>query len=268
MSDDSLNLVRLAFDRRALMRLRTLRGRPFDESYMVHAGLAALFAESDQPTQIPLLSFAADDTYGRDEDPVLFLLAYSELDEAALSARMRPEHRALVRQIASRPMPVLEPGTRAELRLRACPVRRVTRDRDGAPATNARGKRRSREVDVYLASRFPTWTDEPPGGADSPFERSAREWQDRESVYAAWLAGELERFGPAARIDEVRMERFRRARLYRKHSHPRNLPTRPDVTLTGAIEVVDTTAFTQLLRRGVGRHRAFGFGMLRIRPAR
>ena len=40
----------------------------------------------------------------------------------------------------------------------------------------------------------------------------------------------------------------------------------PDATLQGTLAVVDSGAFQALLARGVGRHRAFGFGMLLLRP--
>ena len=40
----------------------------------------------------------------------------------------------------------------------------------------------------------------------------------------------------------------------------------PDVVMQGRLRVSDPQAFAQLLARGVGRHRAFGFGMLLLRP--
>jgi len=40
----------------------------------------------------------------------------------------------------------------------------------------------------------------------------------------------------------------------------------PDVTFTGTLEVTDSAAFSALLARGLGRHRAFGFGMLLLAP--
>ena len=43
---------------------------------------------------------------------------------------------------------------------------------------------------------------------------------------------------------------------------------RPDALFTGEITVADPEAFCRLLARGVGRHRAFGFGMLLLRPPR
>jgi CRISPR system Cascade subunit CasE len=36
--------------------------------------------------------------------------------------------------------------------------------------------------------------------------------------------------------------------------------------LRGELTVADPDAFSALLARGVGRHRAFGYGMLLLRP--
>jgi len=36
---------------------------------------------------------------------------------------------------------------------------------------------------------------------------------------------------------------------------------------TGVLQVRDSAAFAALLARGIGRHRAFGFGMLLLKPA-
>ncbi|GHE81823.1 hypothetical protein GCM10019059_44550 [Camelimonas fluminis] len=40
----------------------------------------------------------------------------------------------------------------------------------------------------------------------------------------------------------------------------------PDATFHGSLVVTDPEAFTILLARGVGRHRAYGYGMLLLRP--
>ena len=42
---------------------------------------------------------------------------------------------------------------------------------------------------------------------------------------------------------------------------------RPDVTLTGTLQVTDSSAFVDLLRSGLGRHKSFGYGMLKVRRA-
>ncbi|MEE8524028.1 MAG: type I-E CRISPR-associated protein Cas6/Cse3/CasE [Thermoanaerobaculia bacterium] len=52
----------------------------------------------------------------------------------------------------------------------------------------------------------------------------------------------------------------------RRRQTPGAVPERPDALLTGTLEVTDPDAFATLLARGVGRHRAFGFGMLLLRP--
>ncbi len=41
----------------------------------------------------------------------------------------------------------------------------------------------------------------------------------------------------------------------------------PDAVFTGLLQVRDSAAFAALLARGIGRHRAFGFGMLLLKPA-
>ncbi len=42
----------------------------------------------------------------------------------------------------------------------------------------------------------------------------------------------------------------------------------PDVIFTGQLQVEHSEAFARLLARGIGRHRAFGFGMLLLKPAK
>ena len=42
---------------------------------------------------------------------------------------------------------------------------------------------------------------------------------------------------------------------------------RPEVVLGGRFTITDPDTFTALLTRGIGRHRAFGFGMILLKPA-
>jgi CRISPR system Cascade subunit CasE len=42
----------------------------------------------------------------------------------------------------------------------------------------------------------------------------------------------------------------------------------PDAMLAGQLRVTNSQAFAQLLANGLGRHRAFGFGLLMLRPVR
>jgi CRISPR system Cascade subunit CasE len=69
------------------------------------------------------------------------------------------------------------------------------------------------------------------------------------------------------------LKAFRLARVSRRtkadEEGPRSLhhAMGPDATFTGLLAVGNPEAFAGLLARGIGRHRAFGFGMLLLRSA-
>ena len=267
-----LHLVRLAMDRRALAR--TVRHGAWDEGYLLHAGLSAAFAASPEAKpEIPLDSFCLDDTFGRGSDEgTLFVLGYSRCHEGELRDALGPRGEELVLELATRSMPAFAAGTELRFRARVCPVTRTKRAGRAEPRRDGKGRARSREVDAWLAARFEEWTEQPPR-FEEPFARSAWEWTDRERVYGEWLArelqagGEREKDGPpaASLVDgSLHLESFRRARMHRRGG---GRIERPDALLVGSLKVEDPGAFTALLARGLGRHRAFGFGMLRVGSA-
>lgn len=107
---------------------------------------------------------------------------------------------------------------------------------------------------------------------------------DRGTVYGRWLVEQLsvrtgggaltEPWQGAVEVIDTRMERFRLLDVMRQ-TQPKQAETPqrqrravggPDAVLAGRLRVVDAQAFSALLARGVGRHRAFGFGMLMLRP--
>ena len=97
---------------------------------------------------------------------------------------------------------------------------------------------------------------------------------DRGEVYAQWLRDVLARQGGAELMD-ARMTRYQQLGVTRKSQkgsaddvrHSR-LVGGPDAVLAGQLRVSNSQAFAQLLANGLGRHRAFGFGLLLLRPAR
>jgi CRISPR system Cascade subunit CasE len=93
------------------------------------------------------------------------------------------------------------------------------------------------------------------------FSQEAR--LDREAVYSRWLDGQLRR-GGASRLEHAELVEFRREGM-RRGGGPRL--ERPNAVLEGVLAIEGPHAFRALLARGVGRHRAFGFGMLLLRPA-
>lgn len=282
---DSLHLVRLVLDRAAALRVAARhRKSAHDEGSVLHAALAQLFATSDEHAVVPMQPFAVDDL-ARERDSAsgrhdrIPLLAYSALDEAALSARLGPARRELLRELATKDVGAIPVGAGLQFRVRIQPTVRTKRPDPDDPQTrrDKRSKTKAREVDAWLAERLKDWKDEKPSESIDVFD-------DRERVYADWLARELigprpstgER-GSAVRAAELvptedigtgatriaRMVELRREPISRGGARSE----RPNVVLEGTLRVTDEAAFRALLARGVGRHRAFGFGMLLLRRA-
>jgi CRISPR system Cascade subunit CasE len=117
--------------------------------------------------------------------------------------------------------------------------------------TDKEGDRsRSREVDAFLVSP---------------------EASNRGEVYAEWLQQRMAEGG--AEVECAHLKAFRLSRVMRrgkpnKHgSRALRQQSGPDATFIGLLAVRDPEAFARVLGRGIGRHRAFGFGMLLLRPA-
>ncbi len=95
----------------------------------------------------------------------------------------------------------------------------------------------------------------------------------RAVIYSDWLAKQFAVDG-AAQIIYTQMDEFRLTRVLRKAGTGENgkrkthAGTGPDAVFKGQLQVGNPVAFGRLLARGVGRHRAFGFGMLLLKPAR
>ncbi len=97
---------------------------------------------------------------------------------------------------------------------------------------------------------------------------------DRGEVYVQWLRNLLTRQGGAELVD-ARMIRYQQLGVTRKSQkgnvgdvrHSR-LVNGPDAVLAGQLRVTNSQAFAELLSNGLGRHRAFGFGLLLLRPGR
>jgi CRISPR system Cascade subunit CasE len=125
--------------------------------------------------------------------------------------------------------------------VRACPV--------------VRGKQGER--DAFLA-QLPAGDEPTPNG--------------RAEVYREWLRSKLDGI---ARLDDeaFNLKAFRLVSTWRQSraAGERNRSgrriMRPDAVLSGRLIVQEPDAFSSMLHKGIGRHRAFGFGMLLLRPA-
>ena len=93
----------------------------------------------------------------------------------------------------------------------------------------------------------------PPGGMS----------RTREDVYSDWLADQFRRLDGAELIG-AQLRAFERTRDIRGLNRP--TVEGPAAVLTGDLTVTEVSGFNRLLSRGVGRHRAYGYGMLLLRP--
>lgn len=252
MSEETLRMVRVALDGERLFEFARRRSLPtwdLDLGYAAHCALQELFGE---PAPQP---FSLATRTGRWQ-PVL---GYTTHDAEALheAAKLQADpwlyqHVVDWTTLAAKPMPTAwRPGQRLDFTLRACPVVRTMR-----PGTDGAAREKHREVDAFLAECWRV------GDPKVPV--------DRAEVYRRWLAEQFARHGGAV-AEDARVSRFTLERLARNHhaeERRKQIKGRPDVTFEGTLAVTDPVAFAALLRRGVGRHRAFGFGMLLLRSSR
>ena len=110
-----------------------------------------------------------------------------------------------------------------------------------------------------------------PGAEQDVFQCQAETYpkrempHSREEVYAGWLSGKLDGSqGVSLELSQTKLVSFQRTRSFRK-LHARCVEG-PDAVMRGVLTITDPHAFAQLLARGVGRHRAYGYGMLLLRP--
>lgn len=246
MQSKPLYMVQLGLDMRRLAHAGRRMRLPLhatDDGYLVHCQLGQLFG-NHAPKPF---------TLSRPRSRWLEVLAYTTRDVEDLRRHADTFADPSVHSscdwdaLAQKRLPTswIE-GTRYRFRVRTCPVVRASAD--------GPHYRRGSEVDAYLAHCAAAGA----GGSAS-----------RETVYTEWFTGQIERRG-GARIDSCGMTGFRLVRLVRRaHDNGRRatIQQRPDVTLTGTLTVTEGNRFTELVRNGVGRHRAFGFGMLLLRPA-
>lgn len=242
-----LTLLRLRPDLQALARWaagtrqRALRD---DAGYLLHGAMRAALGElAPQPFVLRRRGDEAE------------LLGYTGAEPAALRRALQlapaDAQAAAVLGLGDVSMSTLpadwRPGERLSFEVRAAPVVRSRSAQPGAVV----------EVDAAWHDSF---AQDRPG--------------DRVGAYGRWLARELARDG-AARLCDWQMQAFaltpmaRRGQRVGGDDRPRGLARGllPDLTARGELEIEQPDAFSALLARGLGRHRAFGFGCLLLAPA-
>lgn len=239
------HLWRLALDPARLAAIAREQGIPAsdqDHGYTGHALLCGLFGKEQAPR--PWFLDA--------RRQLLWAYADHPLDAAAPQAD--PLYHAAIdwTRSASKKMPLLRVDQQIAFDLRACPLVRH----------GGRGDQRSSEHDYLL------WKARRDGVEPGTL--------DPRAIYVEWLRERGWKTEAGADLLEAQVAHWikpmcsehgalRHANAWRGRGDGRL--RLPDVHFTGSIRIVDPSTFQHVLARGVGRHRAFGFGMLRLRPA-
>lgn len=243
----TLHLVRLRPDLPRLVAFAAaarVLPRGGDLGYAIHLALRrALGTAAPQPFR---LIEPTGELYGYAGDAAA-LEAAAALP--AMTAEIESARAALaIDGLAIRPMPTeWRRGARYRAEVRLRPVRRTGKDK--------RRPDRPGEHDAFgLAVRGL-----PPD-----------QWPAPQQIYLGWTRQKL-KDGGAEPLDDLRLVAMTRTEVMRRRHAGPGAACRcfdgPDITVAGTVAVADPAAFAALLARGVGRHRAFGFGMMLLRPA-
>ena len=251
-----LHMIRADLDVNALHRWAGSRGliarNTFDAGYALHCLLVELFGDlAPKPFRVLI----PRPTRGQQRCGTLYGYAGCEaaaLREAAATFACPLQSQVLpAARLCSKPMPTTwQPGQRLGFEVL---IRPVARPKDRRLNTRGGGIRRpGAETDVWQweASQHPPGT----------MERS------RETVYTDWLAAQLARRGGAELEPGTRLQSFQRVRTVRKRRA--HATEGPHAVLQGTLTVTAADDFARLVTHGIGRHRAYGYGMLLLRPPR
>ena len=180
------------------------------------------------------------------------LYAYAASDatdlKRAADIQAKPDHLRVLplERLESKPIPGdWTKGQRVGFNVRVRPIRRIGKPIATPSGTIPAGS----ELDAFLLEAIRRHPDERSGMRKS--ERT------RDVVYLDWLADRLRN---AAQLDlrTSRVVQFHRTVVSRGTTAVEG----PDAVVHGTLTIEDGGEFNQLLRQGVGRHRAYGYGMI------
>lgn len=238
---------------------RSARSAPpseVDTGYIVHAALAALF---DKQAPRPFYIEPERKT-SQGEIAGITVLGYFDSQKDILSESLR-ERNTFAQEIlrwdmsASKRMPTqFDVGTRLRVDVRMCPVVRTTTFRNNRTD-------KSEELDAFLA----TYNYQSKNSID-PEENKKLEPIDRFTVYQSWALERLSRNGMD--IESLSINGFQLTQVSRRNKERAfRSAQRPAIEVSATVSVNNPESFAAAIRLGIGRHKAFGFGMLRLSPA-
>lgn len=236
---EPLQMIRAEINLRDFQRWMGMR-RLQDPDHAMHCLLVESFGKDLAPKPFRVItprSGSSGCLYGYGTADVDALREASGMFACPLQASIIPADR-----IEIKPMPSeWQCGKKLGFEVRIRPVVRPTKN----AASHA-----GREYDAFQleAERY--------GKGEMP--------RSREQVYREWLSQQFSARG-GAQLESAALRSFQRTRAIRKRRS--RYSEGPDALMRGNLVITDGDAFAKLLAQGVGRHRAYGYGMLLLRPA-
>ena len=153
-------------------------------------------------------------------------------------------------KMESKPMPSnWREGARLGFETR---IRPIVRTNEGLGDPEAKSK----DLDAYIYQRMTH-------GGNTGMGKS--EFHDREHAYVQWLNEQFTYYGGAViEVENTKLIRSQLTKMYYKVDGKVN--NGPDATMQGSLVVTDGDKFHSLVAKGIGFHRAYGYGMLLLRP--
>ena len=239
-----LYMLEIEFDIAALYRFLHIQGLLGREDgtelgYEIHAWLSAAFGEFvPKPWRLLI-----------DKHRPPRILGYAPHDANILQQRINEFAEPNVLKvcpkpqlmIASRVMPGWQEGRKLGFQTLVCPVGRKARS--------------GVEKDLFLIH------------ADSQNNDDAE--LCRETIYCDWVKKRFNNY--QVTVDSVRLTGFRLVKQKRQTQSQNKKRifrriVRPQALIEGEITIENPNKFNYLLQNGMGRHRAFGYGMILLRP--
>ncbi|TVR13368.1 MAG: type I-E CRISPR-associated protein Cas6/Cse3/CasE [Planctomycetota bacterium] len=256
-----LDLILQELDTRLLLAFARDRGhslRGGDLGYAVHCWLREVWGENwpkpfmaeDRGRMVQVLAYHRQEASDREQS-----WQACDADLRAIAHNQLPGHK-------DRSPAAWREGMSIGFQCLGCPSKRLARGASLPPAPNDPNQRQAGPGDEVDA-----WQHYLARNPDTPAHPALRE-----EVYSTWFR---ERLGAdcGAELLAVRVANMQRQKLLRR-TQDKNREKRktkevelPAVTFDGVLRITNPEAFTQTLAKGIGRHRAFGFGMLLLKPA-
>ena len=241
----TIHLARIGIDPQALRTYAAMTRTGDDDGlYATHHALRKMFGDNAPQPFHAVLS-----------GPEPHVVGYLDAKRAGLLASTEGEGDVVLRRVFSEPvrtreMPVVwEDGARLSFRLRGRPVVRYS-DEAADLVEKTTGWRPPAEVDVVVAASRKTGTPADPS-------ETCRAWLER-------------RLGDVASVETFVLKDYRQVSSRRSSHGPdgRILVPGPDATMAGILTVGNGEEFGRMLAKGIGRHCAFGYGMMMVSRTR